>query len=166
MEEQINTNIKSYLSFKLGEEVFAAGVKNVLNILEMVKITEVPKAPDYMKGVINLRGAVLPVIDTRIKFGMEESEFTKDTCIVVCEVDQDGEEVKVGAIVDAVKEVIEIDDKDILPPPGIGNKYKSEFITGVIHLDEQFILKLDMNKVFSTDELVMLQNNQNETNNE
>ncbi len=95
-EEKLVLN--SYLSFKLGEEIFAANVSKVLNILEMTKITQVPKSPPYMKGVINLRGTVLPVVDTRLKFGMSATEFTPNTCILVMEVEVDGEALQVGGL--------------------------------------------------------------------
>ena len=153
MNKEELSKINSYLSFKLGEEEFAAHVGKVLNILEMVKITEVPKSPEYMKGVINLRGTVLPVVDTRIKFGMSATQYTANTCIVVMEVELDGEAVQVGALVDSVQAVLEIDDSQIQPPPSIGSKYKSEFIYGMAKLDEKFIMLLDMDKVFSVDEI-------------
>lgn len=148
MNNETTTKINSYLSFNLGEEQFAAHVGKVLNILEMTKITEVPKAPEYMKGVINLRGTVLPVVDTRIKFGMTPTEYTTNTCIVVMEVDMEGDIVQVGALVDSVQAVLEIEESQIQPPPSIGSKYKSEFIYGMAKLDDRFIMLLDMEKVF------------------
>jgi len=154
MMEQLST-LTSYLSFKLGDEIFAANVSKVLNILEMTKITKVPKAPDYMKGVINLRGAVLPLIDTRIKFGLSATEFTANTCILVLDITIGDETLQVGGLVDAVQEVLEIEPHQILPAPNIGNKYHSEFICGMYKAsEEQFIMILDMDKVFSADELV------------
>lgn len=156
MSEQIQHKINSYLTFMLGEETFAANVSKVLNILEMTKVTKVPKAPSYMKGVINLRGAVLPLIDTRIKFEMTPTIFTPNTCILVLDININGESVHVGALVDAVQEVIEIDDADILPPPSIGTKYKSEFIEGVAKIGEEFVMILNMDLIFSTDELSIL----------
>jgi len=154
MDKEQLTKIDSYLSFKLGDEEFAAHVGKVLNILEMTKITEVPKSPEYMKGVINLRGTVLPVVDTRIKFGMTPTEYTTNTCIVVMEVEMEGDTVQVGALVDAVQAVLEIDESQIQPPPSIGSKYKSEFIYGMAKEDERFIMLLDMDRVFSADEIV------------
>ncbi|MFP4448035.1 MAG: chemotaxis protein CheW [Bacteroidota bacterium] len=145
--------IDSYLTFKLGEEEFAANVSKVLSIMEMTKITKVPKSPEYMQGVINLRGQVLPVVDTRIKFGMSPTEFTQNTCIIVMEVDVENEHVLVGALVDSVQEVLELNDEDIQPPPSIGTNYKSEFISGMAKVDEKFIMILDMDKVFSAKEL-------------
>jgi len=145
--------INSYLTFKLGEEEFAAHVGKVLNILEMTKITEVLKSPDYMKGVINLRGSVLPVIDTRIKFGMTPTEYTPNTCIVVMDIDMDGDSIHVGALVDSVQAVLEIEDTQILPPPSIGHKYRSEFIEGVANINDSFIMILNMDEVFSSEEV-------------
>ncbi|MBQ4408367.1 MAG: chemotaxis protein CheW [Bacteroidales bacterium] len=147
----------SYISFVLGEEYFAINVTQVLNILQLVQITKVPTAPEYMKGVINLRGTVLPIIDIRIKFGMPPIEYKRDTVILVLNVDIDGETVNAGILVDAVKEVFEINTEEILPPPGIGSKYKSKFIDGVYKMsDDRFVMLLDIDKVFSTDELVMM----------
>ncbi len=156
-ENKTTTAIRSYLTFKLGEELFAVHVGKVLNILELVKITEIPRSPDYMKGVINLRGSVLPVIDTRIKFGMSPTVYTQNTCIIVLNVDIEDEIVDVGALVDSVQEVLEVDDEQIQPPPSIGAKYKSEFINGMIKNDDIFIMLLNMDKVFSTDEVIELQ---------
>ncbi len=145
--------INSYLSFKLDNELYAAHVSKVLNILEMTRITRVPKAPAYMKGVINLRGMVLPVIDTRIKFAMPEAQYTDKTCIVVMDLEIDGELVHVGALVDEVVAVLEIDNKQIEPPPGIGKTYRSDFITGVAKVEDNFVMILDMIKIFSTGEI-------------
>lgn len=153
MSNGSESKINSYLTFKLGEEEFAAHVGKVLNILEMTKITEVPKSPNYMKGVINLRGSVLPVIDTRIKFGMTPTEYTPNTCIVVMDIEMDGDSIHVGALVDSVQAVLEIDDAQILPPPSIGHKYRSEFIDGVANINETFIMILNMDEVFSSEEM-------------
>lgn len=157
METEIKTN--SYLSFCLGNEVYAAHVKSVLNILEITTITRIPKAPDYMEGVINLRGSVLPVVDTRVKLGMEKMGATKDTCIIVLEVLVEGDKIMIGSIVDGVKEVLEIDQHEILPPPNIGNKFQSQFIKGMYKVDEEFIMILNMDKIFSPDELISLKQN-------
>lgn len=157
------SKINSYLTFKLGEETFGANVSKVLNILEMTKITKVPKAPSYMKGVINLRGAVLPLIDTRIKFDMGETEYTTNTCILVLDIDMAGDSVHVGALVDSVQEVLEIDDSQIQPPPSIGSKYKSEFIEGMAKIEDDFIMLLNMDLIFSTDELSLLRDSSSET---
>ena len=154
--EKSDNIINSYLSFKLGDEEFASSADYVLNILEMTKITEVPKAPVYMKGVINLRGTVLPVIDTRLKFGMTETVFTDKTCIIVMDITIDDQKVLIGSLVDSVVSVIEIDESEIQPPPNIGSKYRSEFITGLANKNNDFIMILDMEKVFTLDELHVL----------
>lgn len=151
-----NFEIKSYLSFKIGVEMFASNVKHVHNIIELIPITKVPHCPDYMLGIINLRGEVLPVIDTRIKFGIQDTAFTNNTCILVMEVSIENENILVGAVVDAVSEVIEIDDTQIKPAPSLGSKFRSEFIDGIYHNDNGFIMLLDMDKVFSTDELLYM----------
>src|SRR5687768_17514595 len=108
---------QSYLSFKLGEEIFAANVEKVLEILEVTKITKVPKSPAYMRGVINLRGNVLPVIDTRQKFNMPHTEDTVNTCIMVLNIHMDGDKLILGALVDAVQEVLEISQDQIKTAP-------------------------------------------------
>jgi purine-binding chemotaxis protein CheW len=146
----------SYLSFTLGEEVFAAHVSKVQNILEMSKITKVPKAPAYMLGVINLRGAVLPLVDTRIKLGLPVTETTTKTCIIVCELTLGNEYVMTGILVDSVQEVLEIEDEKILAPPNIGTTYRSEFIKGIFNVDETFIMLLDLERIFTGDELLYL----------
>jgi purine-binding chemotaxis protein CheW len=148
--------INSYLSFKLGNEDFALHVNKVLNILEMTKITEVPKAPDYMKGVINLRGTVLPVIDTRLKFGLSETIYTDNTCIIVMELIIDKQKVLVGSLVDEVLSVIEVDSSEIQDTPSIGNKYRAEFINGMVKVDDKFIMILNMEMIFTLDELTVL----------
>jgi len=153
-----NNEIISFLTFKLGEEVYAANVKNVVNIVELSKITKVPRAPEYMLGIVNLRGMVLPVVDARKKFGLPETEFTVNTCILVLEVIVNNNAVSVGALVDGVKEVIEIATSDIMPPPSIGFNVNNYFITGVYKKTEEelFIMILDMDTIFSTDEIVAL----------
>ena len=144
-------DVNSYLSFKLGEEEFAINVNKVINILELTRITKVPKSPFYMKGVINLRGMVLPVIDTRLKIGMTETVYTDKTCIIIMELDFDEQKVCIGSLVDDVKAVLEIDLNQIEPPPSIGSKYKSSFILGMAKVDEDFIMLVDMEKIFSED---------------
>jgi purine-binding chemotaxis protein CheW len=115
-----------------------------------------------MKGVINLRGSVLPLIDTRIKFDLGETEFTTNTCILVLDIDLSGDAVHVGALVDSVQEVIEIEDSKILPPPSIGSKYKSEFIEGMAKINDEFIMLLNMDMIFSTTDLSLLRESSGE----
>lgn len=152
----VNGATKSFLTFQLEEEQFAINVEKVIEILEVPKITKVPKAPDFMKGVINLRGSVLPVIDTRIKFNLPLIEQTVDTCIIVLNAEIEGDSVYVGILVDAVQEVLEVEEDQIQPSPTIGSKYKSEVIQGMIKNNEQFIMLLNIEKVFTSSDLVSL----------
>lgn len=148
------SEIRTYLSFKLSEEVFAINVSKVLNILEMKTITKVPKTPNYMKGVINLRGTVLPVVDLRIKFALPEKDNTVDTSIIVLSIEKDNENIMIGILVDAVREVLEFKSDEIAPSPTIGTKYNSGFIEGMWRVGENFIMILDIDKVFSIDEII------------
>src|SRR6056297_1377038 len=145
-QTNISNEMETYLSFKLGKEAFAASVNHVVNILELKPITKVPHAPEYMSGVINLRGQVLPVIDMRIKFGMTPTEPTVDTCIIV---------LNLGILVDAVSEVLELEENQIEPSPSIGTKYKAEFIKGMWKKDESFIMLLNLDLIFTRDEIVV-----------
>jgi purine-binding chemotaxis protein CheW len=116
-----------------------------------------------MKGVMNLRGMVLPVIDTRLKFGMQETAYTDKTCIVVMDLEMDGGIVHVGALVDEVVAVVEIEENQVKPPPSIGDAYKSDFITGIAKIEDHFIMILDLIKIFSTNEINILKENMNVT---
>ncbi len=159
--KQVNTKIRTYLSFRLDNEVFASDVSKVLNILELSPITKVPKSPEYMRGVINLRGSVLPVVDLRVKFGMSPTVETVDTCIIVLNINVDDDDITLGILVDAVSEVLEIEDKEIEASPSIGTKYKTEFIQGMWKKEEGFIMILDINRVFSTDEIIQVKEVEN-----
>ena len=152
----METQIDSYLTFRMNDEHFAVSVGKVTELLEMLPITHVPKSPEFMRGVINLRGAVVPVIDTRVKFSLPTASDTIDTCIVVINISQDSDTVKIGAIVDSVSEVIEIAGEKILALPAVGNKENSQFIQGVIKLDEKFIMVLDVDKVFTNDDVISI----------
>ena len=146
-----------YLTFKLDEETFALDVAKVREILDFTDITKAPQTPDFMRGVINLRGSVVPVVDMRLKFGMSMTEKTVNTCIVVVEVATEGETTVLGALADSVQEVIELDPDQIEPAPRIGTKLKTDFIRGMGKHDEGFIMILDIDKVFSSDEITLVQ---------
>jgi purine-binding chemotaxis protein CheW len=163
MEQEKQKETKSYLTFKLGDEQFGVHVSQVLNILEMASVTKVPKSPYYMKGVINLRGQVLPVIDTRLKFGMEETEYTHNTCIIVMDLEMKGETVVIGAIADEVISVVEIEESQVEPPPSIGTNYKSNFIYGMAKVEEEFLMLLDMQQVLSSEEIADIARNTQQT---
>ena len=163
MSIELNNQTQSYLTFKLDEEIFAVTVSKVLEIQEIRQITKVPRSPSYMRGVLNLRGTVVPVIDTRIKFGMSKTIDSVNTCIVVLNIEMENDTITVGALVDAVQEVIELMDNQIGPPPSIGNKYKSEFIKGMGKVNDNFIMILDIDKVFSAEELILVKETSGET---
>jgi purine-binding chemotaxis protein CheW len=152
------TEVRQYLTFKLEGEVFALDVVKVREILDYTNITKVPQTPEFMRGVINLRGSVVPVADMRLKFGMPTQERTVDTCIIVTEISIDGETTILGALVDSVQEVFELEPAQIEPTPRIGTRLKTDFIMGMGKREEQFVIILDIDKVFSSEELMMAQN--------
>jgi purine-binding chemotaxis protein CheW len=156
----MDRSLTSYLTFKLGDELFAAGVSKVIEILEIPKITKVPRSPEFMRGVVNLRGNVLSVIDSRIKFGLPPVEDTVSTCIIVMNIQIENQEITLGLIADAVKEVVEIDKTSIQALPEIGSKYRSEFIEGMVKSNDQFIMILNIDLLFSSQEANILQDAQ------
>jgi len=147
----------SYLTFKLDNEFFAINVSKVLEILEVKPITKVPKSPAFMKGVINLRGNILPVIDTRNKFCMPPEDFTIDTCIIVLNIYTGSESLLVGAVVDSVQKVIDIPEASIQPSVSMGAIYREDFVSGIGKVDDDFIMILDIDKVFSTEEVSLME---------
>jgi len=157
MKESQITETALYLTFKLGDEVFAIDVARVREVLDLSPITKVPQAADFMRGVINVRGSVVPVVDLRTKFGMAPVESTLDTRVVVMEISVEGEQIELGGLADSVHEVLELEAGQIEPPPRIGAKWRTEFIRGIGKRDDQFIIILDIDRVFSADELTMIQ---------
>ena len=151
------TEMTQYLTFRLDEEIFALDITKVREVLDYTVVTKVPRTPDFMRGVINLRGSVVPVIDLRLKFGMSATESGVNTCIIITEVQVDNETVVLGALADAVQEVLDLDAGSIAPPPKIGTKLRTEFIKGMGKRDDRFIIILDVDKVFSADELSLVQ---------
>jgi purine-binding chemotaxis protein CheW len=147
------TETTQYLTFELDKETFALDVAKVREILDSPTITKVPQTPEYMRGVINLRGSVVPVIDLRLKFNMAETEQTVNTCIIVVEIAVEGEQIILGALADSVQEVIDLEPEQIEPAPRIGTKLNTDFIKGMGKHNEQFIMILDIDKVFSAGEL-------------
>jgi purine-binding chemotaxis protein CheW len=146
-----------YLTFVLNEEVFAVDVARVREILEMPVITKVPQVPEYMRGIINLRGCVVPVIDLHLKFGMREAEQTVNTCIIVVEVEMGGENIVLGALADSVQEVIEMEPSQIEAAPHIGTHLQTEFLKGMGKHNEHFVMILEIDKVFSGSGLAAIQ---------
>ena len=155
MAEELQTT--QYLTFTLADEVFAVDVARVREILEITNITKVPQVPDFMRGVINLRGCVVPVIDLRLKFAMQETAQTVNTCIIVVEVMMDGENIVLGALADSVQEVIEMETSQIEAAPHIGTHLKTEFIKGMGKHDERFVMILDIDRVFSSEVIAAVQ---------
>ena len=146
----------SYLTFTLDAALFAVNVTRVLEILEIKPIVKVPLSPSFMRGVINLRGNILPVIDARNKFGMTDTPFTIHSCIVVMGIGTGKDPLLVGVLVDSVREVIEIQETDIQPAAGIGAFCNSELVLGMGNTGDNFAMILDPDKVFAADELTIL----------
>lgn len=153
--EENNSN--QYLTFTLNGEIFGLVISKVREVLDFTSVTTVPQTPDYMRGVINLRGSVVPVIDLNAKFAMQETEKTVNTCIIIVEIEVDGGRTVLGALADSVQEVLDLEPDQIEPAPKIGTKLDTEFIKGMGKRDEEFVILLDIDRVFSADELASVQ---------
>ncbi|MDK2956697.1 MAG: purine-binding chemotaxis protein CheW [Desulfovibrionales bacterium] len=149
-------DMDQYLTFTLGDEIFALDIGTVREVLELTTITSIPRTPEFMRGVINLRGHAVPVVDLRLKFGMPRTKETVDTCIIIVEVDFDGERTIMGALADSVREVFEMPPDTIEQAPKMGTNINTEYIKGVGKQDDHFVIILDINKIFSPEELSML----------
>lgn len=153
---------KQYLTFTLNEELFAVEIMKVREVLDYTTITKVPRTPEYMLGVINLRGSVVPVFDMRVKFGIRHGEKTVNTCIIILEISMESESIVIGALVDSVQEVFELDPSQIEPPPRLGTRLDTNFIKGMGKRDDRFIIILEIDRVFSSEQVEMLKENFNE----
>lgn len=142
-----------YLTFTLGDELFAADIAKVREVLDYPTITRVPRMPEYLLGVTNLRDNVVPVVDMRIKFGMTPTERTVDTCVVIVETEIEGEQITIGCLADSVKEVLDLPQDQIEPPNKIGIGRGTEFLKGMGRQGEKFLMILDMDKMLSSGEL-------------
>jgi purine-binding chemotaxis protein CheW len=147
---------QQYLTFSLGSEMFAVGTLSVKEIIEYGQLTVVPMVPEFIRGVINLRGAVVPVIDLGTRFGRGEKKVTRRTCIVIIEVPNEEGTQDIGVVVDSVSEVLEIPAGDIEPAPAFGAKIRSDFITGMGKVNGRFVILLDVGRVLSMDEIATL----------
>ena len=145
-----------YLTFQLGGEMFAVGILNIKEIIEYGTVTEIPMVPPFIRGVINLRGAVVPVIDLASRFGGKRSEISRRTCIVIIELSENDERQDVGVVVDAVSEVLEIPASEIEPPPSFGARIRADFIRGMGKVNGRFVIILEVAKVLSVDEIASL----------
>ncbi|MDM8515976.1 chemotaxis protein CheW [Desulfobacterales bacterium HSG16] len=159
MAEEQKAETNQYLTFKLDEEFFTVNVHNVREILEYVKITRMPDAPSFMRGLINVRGSVIPVIDLRQKFGFGRIERKTSTRIIVLEIERDVGRLVIGALADSVKEVIELSSGQIEPPPDMGTRWKKDYICGVVRYNDEFIMLLNNRKLFTNAELTSLDSN-------
>jgi purine-binding chemotaxis protein CheW len=150
------TETRQYMTFKLGDELFAIDVARVREVLEVSPITKVPTAPEYMRGVVNVRGQATPVVDLRLRFGLPKGADTVHTRIIVMELELGGEATVLGGIADSVHEVIELDPGSINPPPRIAMRWRTDFIQGMGKRGDEFIIILDVNAVFSSEELALV----------
>ena len=145
-----------FLTFMLGGEMFAMGILAIKEIIEYSTLTEVPMMPASVRGVINLRGSVVPVVDLSVRFGRTPAAVTKRTCIVIVEISLNDTRQDVGVVVDAVNEVLEIPAEDIEPAPTFGTRIRTDFIQGMGKVNNRFVILLDVNQVLSLDELAEL----------
>lgn len=152
-----------YLTFLQQGEMFAIGILCIKEIMEYGKLTTVPLMPDFVSGVINIRGAVVPVIDLSTRFGRPSAEITPRSCIVIIETESDGERVDIGIIVDSVSEVLEIPPTEIEPAPRFGTNIRADFISGMGKVNDEFVIILDISRVLSVDEMSSLAGMQEES---
>jgi len=144
---------KQYLTFMLGGEMFAIGILGIKEIIEYSGLTEVPMMPECIRGVINLRGAVVPVMDLSVRFGKPSTAITKRTCIVIVEVESGEDRQDMGVVVDAVNAVLEIPASEIEPPPAFGARIRTDFIEGMGKVNGKFVILLNVNDVLSIEEI-------------
>jgi purine-binding chemotaxis protein CheW len=149
----VRHNQNQYLTFVLGRETFAIGILGIKEILEYEAPTDVPMMPKFIRGIVNLRGAVVPVIDLCARFGKTSNAVNKKTCIVILETSANQESQVLGVVVDAVNEVIEIPHTDIEPPPSFGASVRTDFIAGMGKVHDKFVIILDVDSVLSVDEM-------------
>lgn len=149
---------QQYLTFLLGGEMFSIGILNIKEIIEYGSLTTVPMMPDFIRGVINLRGAVVPVIDLAARFGRNQSPITRRSCIVIIEVEANGDKHDVGVVVDSVSEVLEILASEIEPPPNFGAKIRADFIAGMGKVNGKFVIILNVDRVLSIEEMAIISN--------
>jgi purine-binding chemotaxis protein CheW len=154
IKEKEDTVQQQYLTFFLVDEEYAVSIQRVKEIIEYTTVTKVPKVPQWIRGVINLRGNVVPVVDLAVRFGLEERPVTKTTCIVIVEVEQDSERTVMGVIADAVNQVIDLAPKDIEEPPAFGTQVRLEYLFGMGKLGKKFALILNIDSVLSNVELL------------
>jgi purine-binding chemotaxis protein CheW len=146
-----------YLTFALGEEEYGIGILKIREIIGIMPITSVPRTPEFVKGVINLRGKVIPIIDLRLRFGMESMEYTDRTCIIVVEINAQDSTIQIGAIVDTVSEVLNIKGEDIEDTPAFGTSLDIEYILGMAKVSGGVKILLDIDMVLNSEEIAKLE---------
>jgi len=156
MDEKLSLTLRQYLTFTLKESLYAMDIAKVREVLEYTEITRVPRTPEFLRGVINVRGRAVPVVDLRLKFGMSRTVPTVNTCIIISEVELDGESTVLGALADSVQEVFDLEPDQIEPAPRLGTRINSDFIDGMGKQGEDFIIILNIDKVFSAEELFVV----------
>lgn len=147
---------EKFLTFLLGEEIYALSIQNVKEIISLIEITPVPKMPSFIKGVINLRGKIIPVIDLRIKFSLKQKEYDEKTCIIISETSQDSTLRQIGIIVDLATEVLAINQNNISSTPKFYDGQDIPFISGVGNVKENVVWILNLEKIVSTDEIILI----------
>lgn len=147
------------LTFSLAEEAYGVSILKVKEIIGMMDITPVPRTPDFIKGVVNLRGKIIPIMDLRIKFGMTAQEYNERTCIIVVEIDMKGSQKLLGVVVDMVSEVVTVSPEQIEPPPEYGTHAEHNFILGIGKIKEKVVIILDIDEVFLCEEVLKMLDN-------
>lgn len=156
---------QQYLTYFLAEEEYGINIQKVKEIIEHTAITKVPKVPRWIRGVINLRGNVVPVVDLAVRFGMDERPTTKTTCIIIVEIQQEAEKAVMGVIADAVNQVIALGPEEIEEPPAFGTRIRLEYLAGMGKLGKKFALILNIDRVLSAAELLAVSELKNELEN-
>ena len=151
--EDKNIDTTQFLTFHLGNEIYGIEVNNVREVIEYENVHEIPMVPEFIRGVINLRGEVVPVIDLSYRFYKTKCEETKFTCIVIVELEEENETLLIGFVIDAINAVTDIPDDSIEPTPGFGAKIRADFISGVGKVRDKFIILLNLGKVLDVEEL-------------
>ncbi len=152
-DSMLNKALQQYLTFSLRDEHFGIAIDSVKEIIEYANITTIPLMPDFVKGVLNLRGDVVPVIDLSLRFGKKATSINDRTCIIILELLFEEHKVTLGAVVDHVSEVVDVAEEDIEAPPSFGAKIRAQFIKGVTNIDGQFVILLRAERVLSVEEM-------------
>jgi len=145
-----------YLTFHLDKEEYGIPILKVKEIIGMMEITRIPRTPDYIKGVINLRGKIIPIMDLRLKFGLEEKTYTSNTCIIVIDVNSSETKRQMGIVVDTVSEVVNLRKGDIEPPPEYSRDTDDSFITGICKFKNNVIILLNMDEILNVEGLIII----------